>query len=186
MRYDYLLKLIAEHKPETILEIGTWNGNRALILAEEALKYRKKVHYIGYDLFQNANEQTDKEEFNVKKHFTVKEVSQKLNTFKIKYNGFTFELHAGNTRDTLKPTKVDFVWLDGGHSVETIRSDYENVKESKLIAFDDYYLPDDTGYSIDIKNFGANVICDELNCKIIESTDKVKNGGYVTIAYIVN
>jgi len=41
------------------------------------------------------------------------------------------------------PTKAyDMVFIDGGHKYETVMEDYERVKQSKVIFFDDYDIPD--------------------------------------------
>ena len=48
----------------------------------------------------------------------------------------------GNTRETLKPISADFVYIDGGHSIETIQGDYDALKSSPVIVFDDFYIPD--------------------------------------------
>ncbi len=34
------------------------------------------------------------------------------------------------------------VFIDGGHKYETVLEDYERVKTSKVIFFDDYDIPD--------------------------------------------
>ena len=35
----------------------------------------------------------------------------------------------------------DFVYIDGGHSYETVMHDYAKVKDSKVIIFDDVQMP---------------------------------------------
>lgn len=185
-RYDLILPLIARTKPQTIVEVGTWSGDRAMQFAIEALKHQEKVHYIGYDLFEDATPETDAEELNVKKHFSVDQVNERLRRFRAKHRAqhrFTWELIKGNTRQTLKPQSVDFAYIDGGHSVETIQSDYNALQGSKVIVFDDYYLPDDEGNLPDVERFGANKIVDQLDAQVMQNVgDRVKEGGYVTIA----
>ena len=78
---------------------------------------------------------------------------------------FPHKLIMGNTRKTLpkfKPERpIDFVFIDGGHSVETIQSDWENVEklmhENTVVIFDDYY--DDT------EKVGCKTIVDSLDEK---------------------
>lgn len=58
------------------------------------------------------------------------------------------QLFKGNTRDTIKLVapklpKMDLIFIDGGHSLETIASDWEGVKvcidPGTIVMFDDYY-----------------------------------------------
>lgn len=187
MRYEQIVELVGQVKPASIVEIGVYNGVRAVAMAEEALKHKSEVHYQGFDLFEDATPQTDKEEFNAKKTQSVKQISARLDEFKSKNPGFTYELVKGNTRQTLYPQAVDFAFIDGGHSVETIRSDYEALKDSKFVLFDDYYKRDPAGGIPDLDVFGANLIVDEINhAKVLPSTDKVIHGGIVHLATVDN
>ena len=181
-RYNQLLDIVAEVQPKTIIEIGTWNGVRACEMAQVALKYRYDVHYFGFDLFEDADDKTDAEEFNVKTHNTHESVAARLAQVQRQLPGFKFTLIKGNTRETLKVGDfcADLVFIDGGHSVDTIRSDYEAVKASPCIVFDDYYQggPDTSLY-------GANQIVDALDgAEVLPSADPVAGGGTVAIAVV--
>ena len=127
----------------------------------------------------------------MKRHNTFEVVSAKLRAFAENSadpghaRKFTFELIKGNTRDTLPSYVADFVYIDGGHSVATIRSDYEAVKGSHVIVFDDYYRPDAKGGCPDLKKFGANAIVDAIDgAEVFDSTDPVTGGGYVCFAVV--
>lgn len=182
-RYKYLIEVLQETKPNTILEIGTWSGDRAIEMVKHGLKYGP-VHYIGYDLFEGASNETDREELNIKRHFTYQEVYDKLSRLQKFAPGFTFELHKGNTREILKEHKVDFAFIDGGHSVETIRNDYDKVKESKVVVFDDYYIVDGEMH-FDLNHFGANVVVEEHEHEIFEDcTDKFRNNDGATVGIV--
>lgn len=161
-RYTQLLDLIRETKPSSIIEIGTWNGLRAIEMCKVALQFSESVHYIGYDLFEDATDKTDAEEFNIKPHFSITKVSTLLKKTFGDNKHFSFELIKGNTKETLKQHIVDFVFIDGGHTVETIQNDYSYVKESKIIVFDDYYL-DFNQQDIDLDLIGANRIVDKID-----------------------
>lgn len=175
MRYDQLLKAIREKKPTSILEVGTWNGQRAM----EMLNLCPSATYYGFDLFEEATAQTDREEMNVKPHHYREAILDKL-------TGFDVHLFKGNTRETLANfhEKVDFVWLDGGHSVETIRSDWENIKRrlnpDAWVFFDDYY----TGPEIDTTKYGCNEIVKYLKHEILPVADWVKGGGSVQMVRV--
>ena len=183
-RYDQLIGLIAQVKPKTILEIGTWDGNRAKIMAAEALKHSDMVRYLGFDLFESATDETDAEELNVKPHHNQLDVNRTLETFRSDNRGFDFNLVKGNTRETPEPASVDFVFLDGGHSVETIRSDYEAVKGSKVVILDDYYEPDEEGKCPDITKFGCNEIVKGIDHCIMPVADQMPDGGLVKMVAV--
>ena len=187
MRYNQLLPLIAYHKPKTIVEVGTWNGLRAMMMAEEALKHQEQVHYLGFDLFEQADDATDERELNVKSHHSLEEVKARLVEFATAHPGFNFGLVPGDTRKTLKnfdwksigapdDFQPDLTFIDGGHSVETIQGDYEALKHSKIIVFDDFY----TGR--DAEKHGCNKIIESLDHAILPQKDPVKGGGKVQMA----
>lgn len=180
MRYSQISRLLDEYRPSTCLEVGTWNGERAL----EMLQYGI---YYGFDLFEDATPETDTEEFNVKPHWSVKDVGKKLASF----GRHDFYLFKGNTRETLTkfaqefPEKIDFFWIDGGHSIETIKMDWENVqkvaRKDSVILFDDYYsgMSDET-----LDKIGCNRILEPLDFELLPTKDWVKGGGQVQMARV--
>lgn len=176
VRYNQLILIIAANKPETIVEVGTWNGTRASEMAEEALKHREKVEYIGFDLFESATPETDSRELNVKAHHTLADVERRLSEFKRANPGFEFKLIKGDTMETLRDRNIeaDLAFIDGGHSIETICNDYEALKSSKIIVFDDFYSDRNT------KEHGCNSIVREMeDALVLPQRDPVKGGGMV-------
>ena len=178
-RYEELIKLISIFKPESIIETGVWNGNTAARMIYEAQKYSGLVTYRGYDLFEDANPETDAEEFNVKDHHTIESVRDRLLD-----TGAKVFLTKGNTRETLKPIIADFAFIDGGHSLETIRHDFEMLKACSVIVLDDYYLPDEDGIMPDINKIGCNRIVENMQHAVIRGNDYVKGGGTVNLAVV--
>lgn len=174
MRYDYLLKLVMEKQPRSILEIGTWNGHRAL----QMLQLSPGATYYGFDLFEDGTPETDGAEKNVKPHHSLKAVSARL-------SGYKAHLHKGNTRETLKDFNepIDFAWIDGGHSVETIGSDWENVKRlltpNAVVLFDDYYSG-----GIDTSAYGCNRVVEDEIHEVLPHRDPVIPSGWVQIARV--
>ena len=112
LRYQQVSRLVELVKPASIVEIGTWNGDHAIIMATVALKHHDRVHYTGYDLFDQANDRTDALEFNVRSHHSRAAVHAKLAAFQATHPGFTFELIPGDTRRTLPDTVADFAYID--------------------------------------------------------------------------
>ncbi len=169
-RYRQLIEIVEFAQPKTIIEIGAHKGERAEMLCREALKYRSKVHYTGYDLFEDATKATNTAELNGKSPATEADLRERLSAIE----GVTFELVKGNTRTTLHGTETtaDLVFIDGGHSVETIRGDYEAVKYSNVIVFDDYY----TG-GADTSKFGCNSILEAVPHEVLPREDRSKGMG---------
>ncbi len=168
-RYAFLLMSIYSVKPKSIIEIGVYNGKRAVELIETAKIFNNNIKYYGFDLF---------EEFYISKNLINKELSKfplSKKNIKIKLKNFSnINLIKGNTKKTLpkfikKNKYIDFVFIDGGHSLSTIKSDWQYIKKiiskKSLVVFDDYYET--------IKNFkgkfGCNNIINSLNSKIYKS-----------------
>jgi predicted O-methyltransferase YrrM len=139
-RYPFLYAAIDFIKPKTICEIGCHRGHSSSRLSARALQYNKDLYFAGYDLFDLATEETNKQEKNGKHAGDQKRVIGHLEKLKKVNPKFTYDLYKGFTRDTLEPRAFDFVYIDGGHSYETVKHDYEKLKDSKVIIFDDYDL----------------------------------------------
>lgn len=185
-RYSYLGQIIADVRPKRILEIGTWNGIQAMLMATAALKLQGQVHYIGVDLFDRASAETDTKELNVKAHFSLGHVRERLEEFKFAHPGFTFELFRGDSREILPAldlSGVDFAFVDGGHSFETIKSDLFFTKDIPVVAADDFYAPDEGGNLPDIEKFGCNAVIKAglagSGWMILPHKDPVISGGTV-------
>lgn len=172
MRYAQLLPIVRELQPYHVLEIGTWNGNRAIEMMKETAGV-----YFGFDLFEDATDETDREESNVKPHWSVQRVASKLDAARIPW-----ALQKGNTRETLPlfrkkypDIRFDFAYIDGGHSIQTIASDWENVREmmkpDSVVVFDDYYTPEHP-------EFGCNQIVKNLEHEILPDFDLVHGGDF--------
>lgn len=182
-RYVQLLQAIELFKPKTIAEIGTWNGQNAIRMIKQAQRHHKKISYIGYDLFEDASDTTDAEELNVKKHYGINEVQGLI---KDACPDADITLYKGNTRDTLEKLSVDFCFIDGGHSVETIKSDHERCAGSYVIIHDDYYEPDSAGRLPDISLYGCNSLVSGMtNGWVLPMSDAVKTGGKTHMVLIV-
>lgn len=190
-RYKHIIDLIIEHKPRTICEIGTWNGDRAIQMCSAALNHQEDVYYYGYDLFEAASGETDEKELNVKKHYSAHEVSEKLKAFQVKHKGFYYKLIEGDTNVTLEKSSFDFAsfdfaFIDGGHSTKTIYSDWQELNGSKIIVLDDYYSPDENGKCPDVQKHGCNKLVTSYLYDLLPTKDRVKGGGFVQLAYYVS
>lgn len=140
-RYKTLIEEVAKRKPKTIVEIGTWRGINAAKMINEAKKYNDKIKYYGFDLFDMPQDMKI-EELHSKSNATKKEAKSN-----IKETGADFEIIVGNTKETLKDFQpeesIDFVFIDGGHSLDTIENDWSAMRriidKDTVVIFDDYY-----------------------------------------------
>ena len=192
-RYKQLAKIVEHYKPSTIVETGTWNGGRAIEMSLAAFKHTDEVHYIGFDLFEEATEELDHIELNSKPHNMLEAVEFRLSEFQQvmhKSNKtFTFELHKGDTKKTLPLAsainEADFAYIDGGHSYETVKSDFENLRHIPAIVFDDYFTKDEQGRMPE--NDGVNVLIKEIVAFakiVLPSIDGVKDGGVTHLCFV--
>ena len=167
------LSIISEKKPKHFLEIGVFCGVTSRNICELLNTIHKgDFSYTGFDLFgekidKNLNEiepeYIKSQKFsNPFKHIyynlllkenlnSIESIKKFLKKFKNNIN-----LVKGDTNITLKKTdlsKIDFAFIDGGHSYETTYNDltllYSSMKnKSKTIVCDDYI---DASYITDVK-----------------------------------
>ena len=189
---NVLLKIILEKKPKHLLEIGVFCGVTSRNICELLNTIHKgDFTYTGFDLF---GEKIDKKLNEIEPEYIK---SQKFsNPFKhIYYNLLLKEnlnslesikkflkkfknninLIKGDTNKTLKLqdiSKIDFAFIDGGHSYETTYNDlsvlYSVMKNrSKTIVCDDYI---DASYITEVKKAVDDFVKEKnLNLEIVKS-----------------
>lgn len=159
-RYAQLLDIIHETKAQRIVEIGTWNGARAVQMIQEAARAHPigDVYYQGFDLFESMTGETYRREFS-KQGWPVEIVMRRIHA-----TGAKTQIIPGFTRETLHKyllTGADLYFIDGGHSEETIKGDWHTVSErmqdSSVAVFDDYY------HSEHLEGIGCNAVIDNLD-----------------------
>ena len=192
-RYKQLADLIRYYKPKSIIETGTWNGGRAIEMALAAFENQDEIEYRGFDLFEEASTETDKEEFNVKAHNNKAAVLKRLREFRAKMfeknKVFTFSLSRGNTRKILPNATADLVLIGGGNSYKTVLNDFNKLKKSKIILFDHFFRKDEDDLIPLEKYQGVNKVIKKLNkinkfkTVVLPSSDKVFEGGYTHLVF---
>jgi hypothetical protein len=176
-RYVNLFRTIYERRCRRIVEIGTWNGVHAeqMIRTAAARNDIESVSYCGFDLFEDLTEEQLKLEFS-KRPPSHDEVLRKLQR-----TGARIRLVRGNTRETLPRSgellrDADLVFVDGGHSIETIAADWSAVRSAMgpgtTVIFDDYY-PDPAP---ELAGLGCQGMIDQLDrstydVEVLEPTD---------------
>ena len=159
---DNFLSLVEEYKPKNVLEIGVFCGVTSRNICE-LLKtnFGSDFRYYGLDLFgstktSSVDEIEPKFLENQKFSNPLKTIyynfikKENLNS-KISVQNFlkkfsqNIELIKGDTRVTLEKvplSEIDFVFLDGGHSYDTVLSDlqklYDNMEDNSKIVCDDF------------------------------------------------
>jgi hypothetical protein len=156
-RYETLCELLTASIVDTgharIVEVGTWNGSRAIQMAEAAFATGvKSVSYVGFDTFEGGNDRAH--EGHTKPHADSWVVTNRLNNYSRMMSrkglNFAFSLVKGNTLKTL-PASAEavadctFAYIDGGHSYETTKSDYECLKHVPFVVFDDVIVNEEEG-----------------------------------------
>ena len=155
----FLLNHIKKKNPKNFLEIGVFHGVTARNICELLYKIHKEdFRYIGLDLFEISDENKSEVIPNtffsnpfkniyfkfLKKQnpYSKEAVEDLLKKYK---NNIT--LIKGNSNLVLKKidmSKIDFVFLDGGHAYETVKNDLECclevINSNGTILCDDYDL----------------------------------------------
>ena len=185
-----LLEIVKKKKPKHFLEIGVFCGVTARNICEFLdLAQQGNFSYTGVDLFgddnSDHNEKKPKYISNQKfanplKHFYYNlYLKENLNSLKsVKFFLRKFEnkvsLHRGDSNKVLKNLnikKIDFAFIDGGHSYQTTYNDlkyiYENMKGKKgTIVCDDYQ---DASYITEVKKAIDDYVKKEnISLRIIE------------------
>lgn len=143
-RYRVLFETIYRQKSLCLVEIGVFDGKHALEMIRTASVHHavSKIEYFGFNLFEELTDELLEQE-NSKKPLPYAVIQQKL-----EQSGAKIRLFKGNTKQTLPASLdairyADFIFIDGGHSIETIRSDWSYLQTimtaDTVVIFDDYY-----------------------------------------------
>jgi predicted O-methyltransferase YrrM len=186
-RYNYLFETINRKRCRKIMEIGTWNGRRALAMIERAKKFRPagEIEYYGFDLFELMTEAVNEAELS-KKPPAKDEVEKMLSASGAKVN-----LFRGFTQNVLPEVldrlpKMDLIFIDGGHSLETITNDWnyasQLMDENTVVIFDDYYFDrNDVG----CKRIVEGIDPREYEVKVLSRRDRFrKPWGVLSINFV--
>jgi hypothetical protein len=201
-RYKQLADLVRLYGSDTILEVGTWNGGRAIEMALASFETLDSVHYIGFDLFEEATQELDTYELNSKPHNTIGAVTKRLEDFAgamfQKGKEFTFKLYKGDSKDTLPEAELagdlvglKFAFIDGGHSEETVLSDYNVLQNVPCLVFDDFFSKDAKGDILGEEYLGTNRLIESFKGKepyrvaVLPSDDPVLGGGRTHLAVVL-
>lgn len=164
-------------KPKFILEIGVFEGVHAKQMIECAQKFSKNVIYYGFDLFEDYTKEIKKIEGSKAGNPIYSEIKKNLER-----TGAIINLYKGFTRDTLpkfvreEGPLIDFIFIDGGHSLETIANDWfwclKLMHKQTIVIFDDYWHNRlDFGCKKLIDNISQISSLIKFKAQILEPTD---------------
>ena len=177
---NILLDQIEIYKPKNFIEVGVFQGVTSRNVCEKLYEINKeKFLFHGIDIFEDTNINIDNKEMTIKhnkisnpfKHL-VFNIILKKNLFsidsiysflkKFKNNVQLYKGFSETQLPKIDMSKIDMVFLDGGHSYETVRSDLslilKGIKKNKIIICDDYNQVD----------YGVKKAVDELLNKVTE------------------
>ena len=183
---DFFLDEVKKKKPKFFLEVGVFHGVTARNICELLYQIHKNnFKYIGLDLFE-------KNEENKSEVIPSTKLSNPLKQFYFKYikrqNPYSLEavedllkkfknnthLIKGNSNIVLKKidtSKIDYVFLDGGHDYDTVKNDLNNcidvINNNGTILCDDYNLSYAPGVKKAIDEF---VKLNNFKCEILRNS----------------
>ena len=172
---EIFLNEIASKKPKNFLEIGVFHG----VTARNVCELLHSIHgddfkYVGLDLFaesiENNKEVVPAVKFNnpLKKiyfKYILRQVPYSIEAVNYLLKKFDHNIHLikGNSNHLLKKidmSKIDYVFLDGGHTYETVKNDLYYSKpvleNNGTILCDDYNLSYAPGVKQAIDEFVIN------------------------------
>tara|TARA_B100001175_G_scaffold304687_1_gene300959 strand:+ start:164 stop:793 length:630 start_codon:yes stop_codon:yes gene_type:complete len=188
---NFFLSEISKQKPKIFLEVGVFHG----VTARNVCELLYSIHgddfkYIGLDLFKEDAENKDEVIPNTKfknplkniyfnfikrqNPYSIEGVEDLLKKFKK-----NISLIKGNSNIILKRidmSKINYVFLDGGHDYSTVMNDLENcsevIRNDGIILCDDYDLSYAPGVKkaidefTDQNNLKCEIICNNRFAKI--------------------
>ena len=188
---DFFLEEVKKKSPKTFLEVGVFHGVTARNICELLFQIHKDdFKYIGLDLFEESDENKSEVIPNtsfsnpfkslffkyIKKQnpYSKEAVEDLLKKFKSNVS-----LIKGNSNLILRKidmSKIDYVFLDGGHAYETVKNDLECcldvINSNGIVMCDDYnfgHLPDVKNAIDDFvktNNFKCEILCGGRFAKI--------------------
>lgn len=156
---NLLLNIIKKYKPVNFLEVGVLEGATSRNVCELLNNINEgKFNYVGIDLFTDTNDNNEFTPISVKISNPLKWIYFKLIlrmnpnskdcvAYLLKKFKKSINLYKGYSKDLLQQidlNKFNFVFLDGGHSYETVKEDLNLLKQklsyNSIIICDDYNI----------------------------------------------
>ena len=190
---NILLEQIEIYKPQNFLEVGVFQGVTSRNVCEKLYEINKdNFLFHGVDIFEDTNTKVDNLEMTTKhnrisnplKHlifntilkknlFSINSIYLFLNKFKD--NIYLYKGFSDTELLKIDMSKIDMVFLDGGHSYETVKNDLskilKGIKKNKIIICDDYNQV----------NYGVKKAVDEILNEVTEIKELNKRLVRITV-----
>ena len=190
---NLLLNQIDVYKPKNFLEVGVFQGVTSRNVCEKLNVINKgEFSFYGIDIFEETNNIIDNKEMTAKhnrisnpfKHllfniilkkdlFSIDSIYKFLKKFK--NNVYLYKGFSDTALLKIDLSKIDMIFLDGGHSYETVSNDLSLILKSickgKIIICDDY----------DQVSYGVKKAVDELNGQVSEIKELNKRLVRITV-----
>ena len=175
MNGNFLLELISKYRPVNFLEVGVLEGVTSRNICELLNKMHEGnfkftgIDLFGIDLFNNNTKEftpISKKISNPFKWFFFKFIlriephSKEGVNFLLKKFGNSINILSGYSDQILQEInlkEIDFVFLDGGHSYDTVKKDLQilisKLDKNGVIVCDDY----------DVAHYGVKQAVDEVS-----------------------
>ena len=169
---EFFLDEVEKKKPKVFLEVGVFHGVTARNVCELLSNiYKDDFQYVGIDLFEESSE--NENEVIPNTHFSnplkriyfnyiKRQNPYSLEAVKELLKKFDDNIHLikGNSNKVLNKidmSKIDYVFLDGGHEYNTVMNDlnccYEVITNNGTVLCDDYDLQQAPGVKKAIDEF---------------------------------
>jgi len=190
---NILLNQIENYKPKNFLEVGVFQGVTSRNVCEKLnIINNGNFTFHGIDIFEESNSSIDNKEMTVKhnklsnpfKHLFFNIILKKdlfsiesIYKFLSKFNDNVYLYKGFSDRELPKVDleSIDMVFLDGGHSYDTVSSDLslilKKIKKGKVIICDDY----------DQKTYGVKKAVDEFKDQVSEIKELNKRLVKITV-----
>ena len=190
---NLLLEQIEIYKPKNFLEVGVFQGVTSRNVCEKLNEIHKGFFsFHGIDIFEDTNETIDNKEMTIKhnklsnpfKHilfniilkknlYSIASIYKFLNKFK--NNVYLYKGFSDTELLKIDLSNIDMIFLDGGHSYETVSNDLslilKSIKKGKRIICDDYNQVD----------YGVKKAVDELKDHVAEIKELNKRLVMITV-----
>jgi len=157
-RYKHITRIIRDINAKILVEIGVGKAVRSRQMILTALETPGKVTFYGFDLFEDMTLEQCRQEA-CQMPYSESHIRNLLTT-----PGVRVYLIKGDTKYTLRKCKIihpDFIFIDGGHSQETIKADWNWIQfyigDNTTLIFDDYLS------EYEQLGWGCNPVIDNLS-----------------------
>ena len=129
--YKNFYNEVAQKKYKVLVELGTWKGHSIMYLAKKLKEQNYEFELYGVDLFDNSQIHTN--EGNEYLQPQMKHIWELYNENLVRADVRDvvkdIKKNSWEAANEFKDESVDFIFIDGDHSYEGVKNDYEKYKQ---------------------------------------------------------